>query len=55
MGDDTVETIFGGKEGMGVRNKLGRSVGKTVVLLDAWVGIVLWLLFNLTLSSVGSV
>ena len=35
MGDDVVETIVGGKEGMGVRNKLGRSVGKTVVLLDA--------------------
>ena len=35
MGDGVVETIFGGKEGMGVRNKLGRSVGKTVVLLDA--------------------
>ena len=34
-GDDVVETIFGGKEGTGVRNKLGRSVGKTVVLLDA--------------------
>ena len=34
MGDDVVETIFGGKEGTGVRNKLGRSVGKTVVLLD---------------------
>ena len=33
MGDDVVETIFGGKEGIGVRNKLGRSVGKTVVLL----------------------
>ena len=54
MGDDTVETIVGGKERMGVRNKLGRSVGKAVVLLDAWVGIVLWLLFNLTLSSVGN-
>ena len=35
MGDDVVETIFGGKERMGVRNKLGRSVGKAVVLLDA--------------------
>ena len=54
MSDDVVETIVGGKEGMGVRNKLGRSVGKAVVLLDAWVGIVLWLLFNLTLSSVGN-
>ena len=28
MGDDVVETIDGGKEGMGVRNKLGGSVGK---------------------------
>ena len=54
MGDDAVETIVGGKERMGVRNKLGGSVGKTVVLLVAWVGIVLWLLFNLTLSSVGN-
>ena len=54
MSDDVVETIVGGKEGMGVRNKLGRSVGKAVVLLDAWVGIELWLLFNLTLSSVGN-
>ena len=53
MGDDAVEIIVGGKEGMGVKNKLGRSVGKVVVLLDAWVGIVLWLLANLTLSSVG--
>ena len=35
IGDDIVETIVGGKEGMGVRNKLGRSVGKSVVLLDA--------------------
>ena len=35
MSDDVVETIVGGKEGMGVRNKLGRSVGKAVVLLDA--------------------
>ena len=35
MGDDAVETIVGGKERMGVRNKLGRSVGKAVVLLDA--------------------
>ena len=35
MGDDAVETIVGGKEGMEVRNKLGRSVGKTVVLLVA--------------------
>ena len=35
MGDDVVETIDGGKERMGVRNKLGGSVGKTVVLLDA--------------------
>ena len=35
MGDDVVDTIVGGKEGMGVRNKLGRSVGKAVVLLDA--------------------
>ena len=35
MGDDVVETIVGGKEGMGVRSKLGRSVGKSVVLLDA--------------------
>ena len=35
IGDDVVETIVGGKEGMGVRSKLGRSVGKSVVLLDA--------------------
>ena len=35
MGDDVVETIFGGKEGMVVRNKFGESVGKAVVLLDA--------------------
>ena len=35
MGDDAVETIVGGKERMGVRNKLGRSVGKAVVLLVA--------------------
>ena len=35
MGDGVVETIVGGKERMGVRNKLGRSVGKAVVLLDA--------------------
>ena len=54
MGDDVVETIFGGKEGMVVRNKFGESVGKAVVLLDAWVGIELWLLTNLTLSSVGN-
>ena len=31
MGDGAVETIVRGKEGMGVRNKLGGSVGKTVV------------------------
>ena len=54
MGDDVVETIVGGKEGMGVRDKFVRSVGKAVALLDAWVGIVFWLLFNLTLSSVGN-
>ena len=35
MGDDVVETIVGGKEGMGVRNKLGGSVGKAAVLLVA--------------------
>ena len=35
MGDGAVETIFGGKEGMRVRNKFGESVGKAVVLLDA--------------------
>ena len=33
--DDAVETIVGDKEGTVVRNKLGRSVGKAVVLLDA--------------------
>ena len=33
--DDAVETMVGDKEGTVVRNKLGRSVGKAVVLLDA--------------------
>ena len=39
---------------MGASNKLGLSVGKLVVLLDAWVDVELWLLCKLTLSSVGN-
>ena len=54
MGDDVVEMIVGGKEKMGAIYKLGRSVGKAVVSLDAWVGKEIWLLTNLTLSSVGN-
>ena len=39
VGEYLVETIVGGKEGMGARNKLDLSMGKAVVLLDAWVGV----------------